>query len=109
MTGDTRRAFQAEMTLKYCAGNARLAETVFGWGRHTIELGLAERRTGMICVGAQSADSGRKRWEDTQPQAAQALRQRAEAQTPHAPTLRTSLASPRLTAAAALDALRGQG
>jgi DDE family transposase len=109
MTGATRRAFQAEMTLQYCAGNARLAEAVFGWGRHTIALGLAERRTGVMCLGAQSACSGRKRWEDTQPQAAQALRQLAEAHAQQDPTFRTSLAYTRLTAAAALDALRGQG
>ena len=38
MTGATRRLFQAEMAVKYCEGNARLAETVFGWGRHTIAL-----------------------------------------------------------------------
>ena len=109
MTGATRRAFQAEMTLKYCAGNARSAEAVFGWGRHTIALGLAERRTGVMCLGAQSACSGRKRWEDTQPQAAQALRQLAEAHAQQDPTFRTSVAYTRLTAAAALDALRGQG
>lgn len=46
MTGATRRSFQAEMALKYCDGNARRAETVFGWGRHNIEVGLAEKRTG---------------------------------------------------------------
>ena len=109
MTGATRRAFQAEMTLKYCAGNARSAEAVFGWGRHTIALGLAERRTGVMCLGAQSACSGRKRWEDTQPQAAHALRQLAEAHAQQDPTFRTSVAYTRLTAAAALDALRGQG
>lgn len=50
MTGATRRAFQAEMTLKYCDGNARRAEEVFGWGRHTIEVGLAEKRTGIECL-----------------------------------------------------------
>src|SRR5215813_9739915 len=36
MTGATRRAFQAEMTLKYCAGNARRAADIFGWGRHNM-------------------------------------------------------------------------
>ena len=55
MTGATRRAFQAEMTMQYCGGNARQAESVFGWGRHTVEVGLAERRTGIMCLGAQSA------------------------------------------------------
>jgi hypothetical protein len=108
MTGATRRAFQAEMTWKYCGGNARQAESVCGWGRHTVALGLAERRTGVICLGAQSAGSGRKRWEDTHPEAAAALRQLAEAHAQHAPTFRTPLAYTRLTAQAAVEALRAQ-
>lgn len=37
MNGVKRRAFQAEMAQKYCQGKARLAETVFGWGRQNIE------------------------------------------------------------------------
>ena len=61
-----RRGFQAAMALKYCQGSARLAETVFGWGRQNIEVGLAEKRTGLICVGLQSAFSGAKRWEEKQ-------------------------------------------
>ena len=71
--------------------------------------GLAERRTGMLCVGAQAADRGRQRWEDTPPQAAQALRQLADAHAQQAPTFRTSLADTRLTAAAALNARSRQG
>ena len=109
MTGPTRRAFQAEMTVKYCGGNARLAESVFGWGRHTVELGLAERRTGILCLGAQSACSGRKRWEDEHPQVAEALRQLAEAHAQQDPTFRTPLAYTRLTANGALEALSAHG
>ncbi len=75
MHGADRRAFQAEMTLKYCRGSARLSETVFGWKRQTVALGLEEKRTGIICVGAQSGFSGRKRWEEQQPMAAEVLRQ----------------------------------
>ena len=55
MHGAERRAFQAEMSLKYCEGNVRLTETIFGWGRETVTVGLAEKRTGLICYGAQSA------------------------------------------------------
>src|ERR1700758_3321280 len=65
MTGATRRAFQAEMALQYCGGDPLLAETIFGWGRHPVAVGLAESRTGMRCLGAQAACSGRKPWEDT--------------------------------------------
>src|SRR6058998_3671040 len=53
MTGAPRRAFQAEMTLKYCRGSARLAETIWGWSREAVEVGLAEHRTGILCLGAQ--------------------------------------------------------
>jgi DDE family transposase len=109
MTGPKRRAFEAEMTLKYCEGNPLMAEAVLGWGRQTVALGLAERRTGIICLGAQSAFSGRKRWEEQYPQVAQALRQLAEAHAQQDPTFRTSLTYTRLTAQAALNALREQG
>ncbi len=77
MTGATRRAFQAEMTLKYCDGNARRAEAVFGWGRHNIEVGLAEKRTGIECLSLHATFSGRRRWEDRYPEAAQALKELA--------------------------------
>ena len=48
MNGVERRGFQPEITLKYCQDRARLAQTVFRWGRENIELGLAEKRTGII-------------------------------------------------------------
>jgi Rhodopirellula transposase DDE domain len=109
MTGPTRRAFQAEMALKYCQGNPLQAETVFGWGRHTVALGLSERRTGILCLGAQAAFSGRKRWEDQHPEIAAVLRQLAEVHAQQDPTFRTTLAYTRLTAKAALEALAAHG
>ena len=109
MTGATRRALQAEMAVKYCGGNPLLAETIFGWGRHTVAVGLAERRTGFTCLGAQAAFSGRKPWEETQPEAAEALWRLAEAHAQQDPTFRPTLAYTRLTAKAALAALRAQG
>jgi hypothetical protein len=109
MSGPKRRAFEAEMTLKYCWGNPLLAETPFGWGRHTVEAGLAERRTGIICLGAQSVFSGRHCWEDVHPEVAAALRRLAEAHAQQDPTFRTTLAYTRLTAKSALAALRAQG
>src|SRR3989442_9197331 len=109
MTGAARRAFQAEMTLKYCRGSARLAETILGWSREAVEVGLAEHRTGIRCLGAQSAFSGRKRWEEHAPEAAEALPQLAAAHAQHDPTCRTTRAYTRLTAKAAGEALRAQG
>ncbi|WP_211173149.1 hypothetical protein [Brasilonema bromeliae] len=75
MNGVERRGFQAEMALKYCKGSARLAETVFGWGRQNIEVGLAQKRTGITCMGLQSTKCGAKRWEEKQPKAALSLQQ----------------------------------
>ena len=109
MTGPERRAFEAEMTLKYCEGHPLMAEAVFGWGRQTGALGLAESRSGSICLGAQAACSGRTRWEDAHPRVAEALCQLAESHAQQDPTFRTSLAYTRLTAQAALEELRTQG
>jgi hypothetical protein len=92
MTGAARRAFQAEMTLQYCHGRARFAKTIFGWSREAVAVGLAEHRTGIRGLGAQSAGRGRKRWEEQEPETAEALRPLAEAHAQHDPTLRTPLA-----------------
>ena len=109
MTGAARRAVQAEMRLTYCRGSARLAETLLGWSREAVAVGVAKHRPGMTCLGAQSAWRGRNRWEEHEPEAAEALRQLAEAHAQHDPTVRTTLASTRLTAQAALEALRAHG
>jgi len=109
MQGAARRAFQAEMAIKYCFGSPRLTESVFGWGRENVTLGLAEKRTGITCVGAQSFYGGAKPWEERQPQAAEALRQLAEEQAQQDPTFRTSIGYTRLTAAEAIRQLSAQG
>ena len=92
MNGVERRGFQAQITLKYCQGRARLAQTVFGWGRENIELGLAEKRTGIICVGLESAFSTAKRCQEKQPLVALSLGQIAESHSQQDPTFKISLA-----------------
>ena len=87
-----RRSFQAEMMLKYCEGKARLAETRLGWGRESVELALAEKRTGIRCMGSQSGYSGAKRWEDKYPEAAAILRVFTDAESQQEPTFQSSLA-----------------
>lgn len=109
MTGATRRAFQAEMALKYCDGNARRAEAVFGWGRQNIEVGLAEKRTGIECLSLHAACSGRRRWEEQYPEAAAALIELALAHAQQDPTFRTTVSYTRLTAKTAMAGLRQQG
>lgn len=109
MTGATRRAFQAEMALKYCDGNARRAEDIFGWGRHNIAVGLAEKRTGIVCLSLHAAFNGRRRWEERYPEAAEALVALALAHSQQAPTFRTTVSYTRLTANTAIEGLRQKG
>ena len=109
MTGATRRAFQAEMTLKYCDGNARRAEAIFGWGRHNIAVGLAEKRTGIVCLSLHAAFSGCRRWEARYPEAAEALVELALAHAHQAPTFRPTVSYTRLTANTAIEGLRQKG
>lgn len=109
LRGADRRSFQAQMTLKYCQGSARIAERVFGWGRATVAVGLGEHRSGIVCIGAQSAFSGSKRWEEKYPEAADALQQIAAAHAQQDPTFKTTIAYTRLTAQAAIDHLHEQG
>ncbi len=90
MRGAKRRSFQTEMTEKYFNSSARIAERIVGWGRDTVKLGLAEKHTGIECIGAQSGYSGAKLWEEKHPQAAIALRQLAEADAQQEPTFQTN-------------------
>ena len=109
MLGAERRAFQAAMALKYCAGSPRQTEAVFGWGRQAVELGLHEKRTGIVCLSAQSAFAGKKLWEEKHPDVANALWDLARSHSQQDPTFRTTLSFTRLTAAEALKQLRALG
>jgi hypothetical protein len=109
MRGAERREFQAQICLKYCGGNARKAESLLGWGRKNIQLGLEEKRSGIICLGAQSAKGGAKKWEEKQVSAGIALRDLAEAHAQQDPSFKTSIAYTRLTASEARLQLKALG
>lgn len=109
MLGDARRSFQAAIAIKYCEGRHRLTEEVLGWSRQTVALGLHERRTGIICLGAQEAFCGNKLWEEKHPEVAKSLWNLVEKHSQQDPTFRTTLSYTRLTAAEALKQLRSLG
>ena len=109
LQGVSRRAFQAEMALKYCQGRPRLAESIFGWGRHTVATGLGEKRTGLVCVSAHCGFAGNKRWEERQPAAAEALRTMAEEYGQQDPSFVSTICYTRLTASAAIRQLSELG
>ncbi len=109
LSGEKRRDFQAEMSLKYCEGKARRAERLFGWNRKSVEVGLAEHRSKLVCKGLQSRFSGNKRWEEKNPEAAAVLEGIAEAHAQQDPTFKSTIAYTRLTAAEALRQLQNEG
>lgn len=86
-----------------------MAERVFGWGRGTVQLGLEEKRTGILCQGAQATYCGNQLWEEKHPEVAAALWKLAEEHSQQDPTFRSSISYTRLTAAEALQQLREQG
>ena len=45
-----RRQAMANTTKTLLNGKPRVAEAVFGWGRATVELGMNELRTGIVCL-----------------------------------------------------------
>ena len=104
LTGVKRRAFQAQVTLDYLEGRARLAETLLGWSRRTVELGLHELRTGITCVAHFSARGNRK-WEEKQPQLEADIRALADPESQVDPKFQSPFLYTRITARAMRQAL----
>jgi uncharacterized membrane protein YccC len=99
LTGHRRREFQAEMTLKYCAGSSRLAERRFGWGRVAVDTGLQELRTGIRCLDGFSA-RGRHKTEEQHPELVDEIHALVEPTSQADPKFQTPLAYTRMTAKA---------
>ena len=97
LKGHERRAFVAEVAESICYGSPRLTETEFGFGRHTVELGMHEKRTGLICYG-NYASSGKQKTEDISPQLIQDIRSLVEPESQADPQLRNTFAYTRVTA-----------
>lgn len=96
LTGFEKRAYQADICLKYFEGNARKTERELGWGRNSVYTGLKEKETGIRCLENYQA-RGRKRTEDQIPGLEKDILDLAESQTQADPTLRSSLTYTRLT------------
>lgn len=108
LTGFQRRAFQAEVAVELCGGNARQAERRFGWGRETVEKGLHERRTGLRCLEDFVA-RGRQRVEDKDPRLAADIRAIAEPHSYADPSMKSARRYTNLSAAEVLEALIAVG
>lgn len=97
LTGWKRRRYQAEVAQRYCGGSARHAERLFGWGRHTVVLGLHELRSGLRCVDAFQ-QRGRKKSEVKSPRLIDEVRRIVEPTAQADPKFQTTLAYTRITA-----------
>lgn len=108
LTGHKRRLFVAEVTLTLCDGNARLAESRFGWGRETVRKGLRELEEGIRLPDDFQA-RGSKRLEDKTPGLEAAIRDLVEPQTQADPELKSSRCYLNLSAREVLEGLREKG
>ena len=99
LKGHERRAFMAEVSEQLCSGSARHTETVFGFNRHTVTLGLHERRTGLICYG-NYAEHGQPKAEEADPQLETAICCLVDPESQADKQLRNTFAYTRLTASA---------
>jgi Rhodopirellula transposase DDE domain len=104
LTGNRKRDFMAKVAEDYLEGSARRAETMFGWNRHSVQLGLHERRTGIICVDAYDA-RGRHRSEEKIATLEADIRALVEAQSQADPKFQTTFAYARISARAVREAL----
>lgn len=104
LTGGKRRAFEAQVALDYLGGDARLAETVFGWSRQTVERGLHELRTG-IPYEERFSERGQRKTEEKLPQLEQDIRDLADPESQQDPKFQSAFQYTRMTAKAMRAAL----
>ena len=104
LTGNRKRDFMAKVSEDYCRGSARKAETIFGWNRHSVQLGLQERRTGIICVDNYRA-RGCHKSEERLPNLETDIRSLVDAQAQADPKFRSTFCYARISARAVREAL----
>jgi Rhodopirellula transposase DDE domain len=104
LTGNRKRDFMAKVTEDYFDSSARKAETVLGWNRHSIQLGLHERRTGIVCVDNYQA-RGRHKSEVVLPNLEADIHALVDAQAQADPKFQSTFLYARISARALREAL----
>ena len=103
-----RRKAVGDVVQTLLDGKARTAEEVFGWNRHTVELGLHELRTNIRCISDVSS-RGIQKAEQNNPQLLADIQQIMEPQSESDSHLRTQLLHTNMTAKAVREALIAKG
>lgn len=104
LTGNRKRDFMAKVTEDYLDGSARKAETVLGWNRRSVQLGLHERRTGIVCVDnyrARGRDKSEKKLPDLEADICALVERYSQAD----PKFQSTFAYARISARAVREAL----
>jgi hypothetical protein len=104
LTGYRKRDFMAKVTQDYFERSARKAETVMGWNRRSVQLGLNERRTGLQCVDNYQA-RGRHKSEQVLPNLEADIRSLVDRQAQADPKLQSTFLYARISARAVREAL----
>lgn len=104
LTGPKKRAFMAKAAEDYFDGSARKVESYLGWKRQAVQLGLHERRTGLVCIDNYRA-RGAKKTEEKHPHLAADIHALLADKCHADPKLQTSFRYTKVTAQAVLDAL----
>jgi hypothetical protein len=103
-----RRTARGDATLSLLDGKPRIAEDVFGWNRASVELGVNEFRTKIVCVN----DLSNRRKPKAEEKYPRLLADIIEIMNPHSQAeshLRTTLLYTNMTAKAVYDALLEKG
>lgn len=108
LSGPSKRDFMAKVTIDYLDGSARKAESVFGWGRQTVHLGLHERRTGLICCDNYGA-RGNHKSEERFPQLEADIRSLVDGHAQADPKFQSTLLYTRVSARTVREALIEKG
>lgn len=103
-----RRIAMGEVTLTMLGGSHRCAESVFGWNRSSVKLGIHEFESGILCMDNVS-ERKRKKVEEQNPQLLVDIQRLVDPHSHADCQLRTDLAHTNITAQAVHDALVENG
>jgi Rhodopirellula transposase DDE domain len=104
---DRRRAM-GDVTASLLDGKPRVAESVFGWSRYAVEVGMHEARSGISCVNDLSGRV-KPRTEDKHPDLLADIQSIMEPHSQSEASLRTTLLHTDMTARAVHEALVQKG
>ena len=103
-----RRSAMGDVTLSLLDGKQRVAESVFGWSRSAVEVGINEWQTGIACVNDIAARV-KPKTEEKNPELLAEIHAIMEPHSASESSLRTTLLYTNMTAKAVYDALVEKG